>query len=421
MKIKPITVLFCTLCLLITACSMPVRPPTALPNQAIHLAVQRPANDTMYSVGETIPLEAAVYTSQPIRSHSFLANGIPVGTGMTDIIDAVFQASWTPGTAGEYYIQSKVTLMDGSVAISEPNRICVMTGALAGTFHPGNYTGLCEVPTRIPNPASSGVLVVNAVAVPDTIYFSELCPAYPSLTFIATVDDPQDLVAYVLLTLNDINFNVYNASFMSWVTTRPGNQKEYRRTIQLDSNFDFSANSSMPWIVSTIGRDGRDLTPVDGAIRILPLQTQCSQQPLVIPPSGTPAPLEILPGETPTPTAVVPLTFTLKKNAFCRLGPDMSLDAVTSFTAGETGDILNISEDGFWYFIHWKNVDTRCWVATGTGDANGDTTGLQVLAGPTLSAPEPGKPTRVPQPEPVLTDEPVVPPAPCNPLIRTCP
>ena len=75
----------------------------------------------------------------------------------------------------------------------------------------------------------------------------------------------------------------------------------------------------------------------------------------------------------------------------------MSLTAVTSFTAGETGDILNISEDGFWYFIHWKNFDTRCWVATGTGNANGDTTGLQVLTGPTLTAPEPGGPA-VPPP-----------------------
>ena len=111
--------------------------------------------------------------------------------------------------------------------------------------------------------------MVSAVAVPDTIYFSDLCPAYPSVTVIATVDDPQDLVPFVLLTLHDaLNFDLYNAPYMSWVTTRPGNQKEYRRTIQLDSSFDFISNGSMPWVVATIGRDGRDLSPVQGAIRI---------------------------------------------------------------------------------------------------------------------------------------------------------
>jgi hypothetical protein len=111
---------------------------------------------------------------------------------------------------------------------------------------------------------------------------------------------------------------------------------------------------------------------------------------------------------TPTPTPVVPPTFTLKENAFCRKGPDMSFPDVTAVLSGETVDILNVSEDGFWYFIYWKKFDAKCWVATGTGDVNGDVTGLKVLIGPAL--PEPKVP-----PKPGLPPSPVVPTKPLLP------
>lgn len=108
--------------------------------------------------------------------------------------------------------------------------------------------------------------------------------------------------------------------------------------------------------------------------------------------------------EIVTPTQVMPPTFILKKNAFCRTGPDVSFPDVTAIPAGDTLDILNVSEDGFWYFIYWKNFNAKCWVATGMGDVNGDITGIQVLIVPAL--PLPASPTPL---------------APCNPLIKTCP
>jgi hypothetical protein len=62
-------------------------------------------------------------------------------------------------------------------------------------------------------------------------------------------------------------------------------------------------------------------------------------------------------------------------------------------------DILNVSEDGFWYFIYWKKFNSKCWVATGTGDVNGDVTGIKVLIGPALPEPAQPKPTK---PKPVI-------------------
>jgi hypothetical protein len=87
---------------------MPVRPPNAVPNPALAMALQLPANNTIYSVGSTINLEASITSSLAVQSHSFLANGVPAGTGVTDIIVTdiignIYQASWTPGTAGEVF------------------------------------------------------------------------------------------------------------------------------------------------------------------------------------------------------------------------------------------------------------------------------------------------------------------------------
>ena len=86
---------------------------------------------------------------------------------------------------------------------------------------------------------------------------------------------------------------------------------------------------------------------------------------------------------TPTTTTTInPPTFTLTKNAFCRKGPDASFEDVSAILAGETIDILNISEDGFWYFVDWKSFNAKCWVAASAGNVNGDLSGIEVLVVP---------------------------------------
>jgi len=415
MKTKSIIVMFCTISLLINACNMPGTPPiarpTAQPNPEVSLSIISPGDGYVYPMG-VIDIRASGFIHQSTaRTRTFLANGVSIGNGVVDP-DSYFHLAWTPRTAGEYYVQAKVTLRDGVTVISDAVRICVMPFTSSQFTLSGGYTGFCALPTRIPNPALSGDVAIHAVVAPSVIQFVTTpgCPnSFPEVTFIVKVDDPQDQVALVSAILLNAGATYRLPYYLNWITTRSGNQKEYRRTIELPVNF---YGGAVEWWVFAWGRDGSNLQQVGGTLNFE--LVECGQQRLEMATSEaspSPAPLEILPSEPPTltPTPVESPTLTLKKNAFCRKGPDMSFSDVTAVLAGETVDILNVSEDGFWYFVYLKKFDAKCWVATGTGDVNGDVTGVQVLAGPTLSAPEPGLP-----PKPTT-------PAPCNPLIRTCP
>jgi hypothetical protein len=124
--------------------------------------------------------------------------------------------------------------------------------------------------------------------------------------------------------------------------------------------------------------------------------------------TSTPTPV---PTETPTPTPtlsptpVAPPTLTLTKNVFCRKGPNIAFTELTAIPAGDTVDILNISADGFWYFVHWKKFNAKCWVTASSGETSGDLSGLEALAGPTLPAPSgitapPPAPATPPTPTP---------------------
>src|SRR5258706_868770 len=114
-------------------------------------------------------------------------------------------------------------------------------------------------------------------------------------------------------------------------------------------------------------------------------------QPTPTGPTSTPLPLPPSFGATPTPTpaAASAPTFTLTKNAFCRKGPDVSFPDVDAILKGETVDILNVSEDGFWYYVYWKQKNAKCWVAASAGQANGQLQGVQVLIGPATLTPTP--------------------------------
>lgn len=416
MKTKSAVSLFTLLCvisLIIEACTMPsahpLVPPTALFNYEGVVGLQRPLNGTIYRIEDgSILFDAVASTisSASINEITFLVNSASIGTP-TYASDFHYSRHWTPPHPGEYYIQGRVVFNDGTIAISPPARICVMS-SLANRIEfdsGGGYLGSCEIPTRIPNAATSGnIHIATNIAAPNSISFSTN-PACPQsnmrFSIITRVDDPQDKVVFARVILYLFSGNDGNNFFLNWVTTRPVNQKEYRFVIYLSpAQWAEVPNGVLRWNIELFGRDGQRLYPTGVSEGAIPVQRiECSQQRLETAPSDTPAPLEIIPSETPTPMLVTPPTFTLKKNAFCRKGPDMSFSDVTAVTAGETVDILNVSEDGFWYFIYWKKFDAKCWVATGTGDVNGDVTGLKVLIGPTLSAPEP-----------VLTDVPVVPP-----------
>ncbi|MCL4530125.1 MAG: SH3 domain-containing protein [Chloroflexi bacterium] len=82
-------------------------------------------------------------------------------------------------------------------------------------------------------------------------------------------------------------------------------------------------------------------------------------------------------------------TFTLHENAFCRKGPDISFPDVTAIPKGDIVEIQGVSQDGFWYFVFWRQFNVKCWVAAATGQTNGNSQGVPVLASPNTPTPKP--------------------------------
>lgn len=402
MKTKSIVTLLCALSLLINACTPSGIPvvdrPAALSDYWVETFITYPLNGTIETLGREIQLygSALTHDGETVTSFTFLANGVEVGTGEESSSSPTnYEALWNPPAVGEYYIQSEVRVSNGSVAVSEPHRICVLPNTPDGSTEYGGYFGPCQISTQTSGPLPDVYLTVNAVAGPNPIVSSDpidqnspACAPDPTLAFTASVADPQDLVEFVLAVVDYSNSSrgdyYREGTWLNWTTTRPGNEKEYRGTLQFRFPGALATVDSVTWYIRVYRRDGE----FTGASRDSVIQVQhleCSQGRLEIAtPTFTPEALEFV-----TLPPVVPPTFTLRMNSFCRKGPDASFSDVTAFTAGETGDILNVSEDGFWYFVDWKKFDTKCWVAIRTGDASGDLTGLRILIVPTVSVPEP--------------------------------
>ena len=410
MKIRSVMVVLCIISLLLSGCggTHPARYPNAVQSPGVSIQISSPGNGTIVTRGAVIILAAliaGVHTSD-VNGAVFLVNGAsvrPTGTALWPL-----EGSWTAPDPGEYFIQAKLTLADGSIAISEPSRVCVLA-SLSIDFpqYQVGYMGVCPLATPVSNIAATGGLTFRIVAEPNPIDFSPVCAPEAALTFVAYITDPQELVGLVAVNFRRPDRDAIWGSYLNWITTHEVNQKEFRVTIHLSQN-DLLGASGFHWFLTAWGRTGRRLQMIEGDIPIQ--QIQCSPpRPIIAPPTTTATPVAT---ETATPTPVEPPTLTLNKNAFCRKGPDMSFPDVTAVLAGEKVNILNVSEDGFWYFIYWEKFDTKCWVVAKTGDAAGDLNSIVVLTGPTLPAPKPG----AAEPPP-----PTDPPAPCNPLIRTCP
>ncbi len=433
---KKLLLLVCLLCLGLSACNLPagalVFPQTAQANPSVNMYMLVPLNGEIIPEGSTQFLRAYIRIVLPppspitIEQASFIVNGMPVGSSNSEFFPLSFD--WIAPAPGVYYIQAKATLSDATTVVSEPARICVMTLNTLPTWY-GGYFGPCPLATQVPNSPETGVLALNAVAAPKYVDFSRVCAPNPSVTMIVNVDDPQDQVA--LVSVNFLRPNLAFGQYLNWITTRPNNQKEYRTTIHFQPEF-WEGTERIEWQVFALSRTGLAIQTTRDVIVVR--QLECSQHPLEIA-NGTQTPtptdiqpLEIIPSQTPTQiltatataTPLGPPKLTFTKNAFCRKGPDQSFSDVTAILSGETVDILNVSQDGFWYYIYWAKFKAKCWVAAKTGQASGDAAGLTVLVGPALPKPnnpvDPSKP-----PEPASPVDPTSPPAPCNPLVRTCP
>ncbi len=299
-------VLFCLLfivSLILGACGPsgdhPITPPTALTNPEIpSILLERPLNGSIHNLGSSIYFALLLpgISSSSLHEVTFLVNGAPVGTA-----NGSGEFNWVAPHAGEYYVQGKAVLNDGATAISTPNRICVMSlssNSAIADEEPG-YLGPCVPPTRIPNAAASGDIAISAIASPGVINYSTdpACSlTHTDIAFVATVNDPQDLVAFAAVQFEtDLSGNGGFLTYLNWTTTRPVNQKEYRTTISFGpSTLAGIAGGVFRWRIVSYGRDGQALQ--HSALYSIPLQQiQCSQQPLEIatltpPPSSVSCP-----------------------------------------------------------------------------------------------------------------------------------
>jgi hypothetical protein len=455
------------LSILLAACNQPVSPPATftpspVPQElpGVSLTMLLPGNGAVLSLSPTsayVHFDGSSISTHP-RELRLLVNGVPAGqpfVNTSGLIDFKRYLDWTPAGPGEYLLQAEAVMLDGDVARTPVTRVCVldvnpeMFGGSVGDGSVYGYNGPCQIPTRLPPVAGTTQLQMSVLTSPTELTFRT--PNQPTcigqtpinLTFVATVTDPADDIVFVRATyqfidnafafpLHNPGPALYHTLYLNWTSIEQGNQKIYRGTTedlwQMLSDIWASGGitgrgSYIHWMVQGINRNSEASLFITGDVPMIYLN--CIPGQIQLGPGSiteTPVPLVILPSETPTlvpsVTPVVPPTFTLIKNAFCRIGPDMSFPDMTAIPKGDTVDILNISEDGFWYFVHWKKFDNKCWVAKGTGESSGDLTGLKVLIGPTLPAPNPSKPENKPG-NPVEPPTPVKPP--CNPLIKACP
>ncbi len=303
MKAKPVSIVvfICIIGLVINACDLPggahIAPPTALTNPEVPtILMVRPLDGSIFNVGVPLDMSMSVrsVSTVSISETTFLVNGASIGAA-----DSGGHRTWTPPHAGEYYIQSRVVLNDGTSAVSSPNRICVLPLSSWSGPEIGGYMGFCTIPTRIPDAASSGDITINAFAGPSVINVSAnpSCNQAVNITIVARVDDPQDQVAFATYGL----YSYYGVStpyesFLNWITTRPVNQKEYRATEKIGAGYlPLIPSGGLRWIVKTLGRDGQELNMTGVSEGVIPLQSiQCDSEPLQISPTLTPAPMQII-------------------------------------------------------------------------------------------------------------------------------
>ena len=459
MKTKSIVVLVCMFCLLLTGCTLPSSPPATLtPTPApreipgVTVEIKYLTDGTVLGMGPhpvLITANGEAISSFP-RQLRLLVNGLPDGDPFSTVYAETVlsnEFTWTPPAPGEYLLQGEVQMRDGDTGITPVIRICIV-GLDASLFSGGldsyGYAGPCQIPTPLPPAQSSAPLGMTILTSPPQLTF--LIPNPPhctgiapvKLTFVATVTDPADdiVLVRVIYTFHESSpyapSEPYHILYLNWTSIEPGNIKTYRgTTVDLwqmltdirDSGGFTSGGSDITWFAQGIPRNGGELLRLNGSVPIVYGNCPISQgnpNPGINPPGSNAETITspTAPPEIVMPTPLGPPTFTFKKNAFCRKGPASAFPDVTGISAGDTVDILNVSQDGFWYFIYWKKFNAKCWVAANTGDVNGELTGIKVVIVPTLPAPKPPAP---PAPGPVVPVEPVATTKPCNPFIAVCP
>lgn len=126
--------------------------------------------------------------------------------------------------------------------------------------------------------------------------------------------------------------------------------------------------------------------------------------PTEAPPTDTEAPTDT-PTETPIPTPSVPI-FSAGQALFCRAGPSTIYQETRTMNAGDAAEILGRSVSPVDGVSIWWQVEIngrRCFVSSGLGTVEGDTSALPDIPAPPTPTPTP---TLTPTPTPTATPTP---------------
>jgi len=280
---------------------LPENVPAARPLAGVTVAVTQPADGTAVGLGARFTVNASAQSTISHLSHfTFYVNGASIGTGplhLTNPYLGYSSITWSPSSAGWYFLQAQITLANGSTALSDPVRVCVFSIGLNTTE---GYEGGCDVPTRVPSAPSTGSVHLSAFASPTQLIFyapGSSCANNLQLTFVAQVDDVADSVGLVALAVNVQG--LATQYLMNWTTTRPIGQKEYRYTVNLSRSYQgvTSPSPTISWIITALDRHGTELDTTNGTVSVL--QSVCAHEQI-----ATTAPLQIIPSNTPTDTIV---------------------------------------------------------------------------------------------------------------------
>jgi len=154
----------------------------------------------------------------------------------------------------------------------------------------------------------------------------------------------------------------------------PGDQGNYQISVRAKNTLgEWSAPSKINVIIQGV--------PTQIPTVTLPLTpTPTSSATATVTPSETPSP-------TPTASPAGPPVIVLVRNSFCRLGPGQDYREITALAAGDTAEVLGISQDRFWLFVLWPKFNVRCWIAAYAAPPDVDLSGVPVRAAPPTPTP----------------------------------
>jgi hypothetical protein len=99
-------------------------------------------------------------------------------------------------------------------------------------------------------------------------------------------------------------------------------------------------------------------------------------------PTFTPLPsIPSTPTTIPTPT--IPQVTPISVGVYCRSGPDVGYDAVSSIVVGQVAEIVGRNDDRTWWYVRDPNDSSNyCWVSASVVTASGNLSGLAIIPAP---------------------------------------